>query len=128
MRHKRSSQKKPDPALVVALQRLRREYGWTQEALAIEANLTIATLSRVERGVTDPAWSSIRAIVKALGISLDELGAAVELEDSQCRELRYRRLAERRAAWTGRGAQRRSRICPAKTTTDWGRTTASALR
>lgn len=81
MRHKRSSQKKPDPALVVALQRLRREYGWTQEALAIEANLTIATLSRVERGVTDPAWSSIRAIVKALGISLDELGAAVELED-----------------------------------------------
>lgn len=81
MPHKRSHSKKPDPVLPAVLQRLRYDNGWTQEGLAFEANLTIATLSRVERGVTDPAWSSIRAIVKALGISLDELGAAVELAE-----------------------------------------------
>jgi transcriptional regulator with XRE-family HTH domain len=81
MRHKRSNPKKPDPALPAVLQRLRHDNGWTQEGLAFEADLTIATLSRIERGVTDPAWSSIRAITRALGMGLDELGAAIELEE-----------------------------------------------
>jgi transcriptional regulator with XRE-family HTH domain len=81
MRHKRSNQKGPDPALVAALKRLRHDHGWTQEGLAIEAGLTIAALSRIERGLTDPAWSSVRAIAKALDMSLNELGSAVELEE-----------------------------------------------
>jgi transcriptional regulator with XRE-family HTH domain len=81
MQHKRSYRKEPDPALVVVLQRLRHDHGLTQEGLAFQADLRIATLSRIERGVTDPAWSSIRAIAKALNMSLNELAAAVELEE-----------------------------------------------
>ncbi len=81
MRRKRSNQKGPDPAFVAALRRLRHDHDWTQEELAIEAGLTIAALSRIERGLTDPAWSSVRAISKALGMSLEELGAAVDLAE-----------------------------------------------
>jgi transcriptional regulator with XRE-family HTH domain len=39
--------------------------------------LTISSLSRIERGLSNPAWSSIRAITGALEIGLDELGVAV---------------------------------------------------
>ena len=71
---------KPDPALAVVLHRFRLRAGVTQENLAFKADLTVATTSRMERGVTDPAWTSIRAIARALDVSLDELGAAVEME------------------------------------------------
>jgi transcriptional regulator with XRE-family HTH domain len=85
MRHKRSNQKGPDPALVAALRRLRHDHDWTQEGLAIEAGLTIAALSRIERGLTDPAWSSVRAIATALGMSLEEFGASVGQEERSMR-------------------------------------------
>jgi transcriptional regulator with XRE-family HTH domain len=85
MRHKRSNKKGPDPALVAALKRLRHDHNWTQEGLAIEAGLTIAALSRIERGLTDPAWSSVRAIAKALDMGLSDLGSAVELEEQSMR-------------------------------------------
>jgi transcriptional regulator with XRE-family HTH domain len=68
----------PDPALATVLHRLRLRAGVTQEALAFSADLTIATMSRMERGVTDPAWTSVRAVARALDVSLDELGAAIE--------------------------------------------------
>jgi transcriptional regulator with XRE-family HTH domain len=71
---------KADPALAAVLRRFRLRAGVTQEALAFEANLTIATLSRIERGVTNPTWTSIRAITRALDVEMDELGAAVEQE------------------------------------------------
>jgi transcriptional regulator with XRE-family HTH domain len=71
---------KTDPALSPVLRRFRHRSGLMQEALAFEAGLTIATLSRMERGVTDPAWSSVRAVARALDVAMDELGAAVEME------------------------------------------------
>jgi transcriptional regulator with XRE-family HTH domain len=61
-----------------AVRRLRRERGVTQEALAFEANVTIATLSRIERGVSSPQWATAQAISTALGITLQELARAVE--------------------------------------------------
>ncbi|HEV3070867.1 MAG TPA: helix-turn-helix transcriptional regulator [Solirubrobacteraceae bacterium] len=70
----------PDPALAAVLHRFRQRAGVTQEALAFRADLTIATMSRMERGVTDPAWTSIRAVARALDVGLGELGAAVERE------------------------------------------------
>ncbi len=81
MRHKRNSRSKPDPTLAAIVRRLRSRNGLTQEDLAFAADITISAMSRIERGLSDPAWTSIRAIAKALGISLDELGAAVELEE-----------------------------------------------
>jgi transcriptional regulator with XRE-family HTH domain len=71
---------RPDQALATVLKRFRLQRGVTQEALAFQADLTIATTSRIERGVTSPNWTSIVAIARALNMKLDELGAAVETE------------------------------------------------
>jgi transcriptional regulator with XRE-family HTH domain len=60
--------------------RLRLERGITQESLAFEANVTIATLSRIERGVTAPKVGTLRKIATALGMSLAELVMAVDQE------------------------------------------------
>jgi transcriptional regulator with XRE-family HTH domain len=65
----------PDGAVV---HRLRLERGVTQESLAFEAHVTIATLSRIERGVTGPKVATLRKIAAALGMSLAELVTAVE--------------------------------------------------
>jgi transcriptional regulator with XRE-family HTH domain len=67
-----------DQTLAAALRRLRAERGVTQERLALEAGVTIATLSRVERGVADPHWRTIRRILATLGISLTELAKVIE--------------------------------------------------
>jgi transcriptional regulator with XRE-family HTH domain len=45
--------------------------------------VTIATLSRIERGVTNPKWMSVRAIARALGVGMGELSAAVETEEAR---------------------------------------------
>jgi DNA-binding XRE family transcriptional regulator len=68
----------PDPALASALKRFRHRNGITQEALASQAGVNIKTVSRVERGATDPVWTTVRAIARVLDVGLEELGAAVE--------------------------------------------------
>jgi len=67
---------KLDSTLGTALQRIRLEHGMTQENLAFDSNVTIATLSRIERGVSDPSWGHVRA--RGLGITLRELSTAIE--------------------------------------------------
>jgi len=42
-------------------------------------------MARIERGASNPAWSNVRAIARALKVSLDELGAAVEQEQDLSR-------------------------------------------
>jgi transcriptional regulator with XRE-family HTH domain len=70
----------PDPILANFLKSLRLQRGVSQENLAFEADVTISTLSRIERGVTGPTWMSIVAIARVLKIGLDELAAAVMAE------------------------------------------------
>jgi DNA-binding XRE family transcriptional regulator len=67
-----------DPALAIALRRLRRERGHTQEELAHTAGITVAALTRIERGQTNPRWMTVRRVISALKISLADLAAAVE--------------------------------------------------
>jgi transcriptional regulator with XRE-family HTH domain len=67
-----------DPTLARALRRLRRYRGSTQEDLAHSAGITVTALARIERGETNPRWTTVRRIVSALGISLAELVVAVE--------------------------------------------------
>jgi transcriptional regulator with XRE-family HTH domain len=69
---------KPDPMLGVVLCRLRHRRGLTQADVAYYSRVTISSLSRIECGVSDPAWSSVRAIVGALSVSLEELGVEME--------------------------------------------------
>jgi transcriptional regulator with XRE-family HTH domain len=70
----------PDPALAVVLKRFRCRRGVTQKDLAYQADVAVATLSNTERGANNPTWTTIQAIARALDVEMDELGAAVEME------------------------------------------------
>ena len=67
-----------DPALGAAIRRLREGQGLSQEETAYRAGLTAGAYQRIEAGRADARWTSVRAIAKALGVSLRELAAAVE--------------------------------------------------
>jgi XRE family transcriptional regulator, regulator of sulfur utilization len=68
----------PDPTLARAVLGLRLESAITQEQLARRAGLTMTAVSRIERGLTNPAWTTVRRIARALDVTLAELVAAVE--------------------------------------------------
>lgn len=68
----------PDPALGQALRKLREERGMTQEGVAHAADLTLGAYGRIERSEVAPAWPTVRAVARGLGISVKELGAAVD--------------------------------------------------
>jgi transcriptional regulator with XRE-family HTH domain len=68
----------PDPALARTLRRLREERGITREALAFKTGITTGSLARIELGQSVPGWDTVRLLVKALDITLAELGEAVE--------------------------------------------------
>jgi transcriptional regulator with XRE-family HTH domain len=69
---------RPQPALGKAIRQFRQERGITQEALGSDAGITGRTLSLIEQGHANPTWDTVKAIAKALGVSLSELGKAVE--------------------------------------------------
>jgi transcriptional regulator with XRE-family HTH domain len=78
VRRRVSAPATPDAALAEALLTLRRERGHTQEDLAHKAGLTVTAYARIERGSANPTWTTVRRIAKALGVTLGELGGAVE--------------------------------------------------
>jgi transcriptional regulator with XRE-family HTH domain len=43
--------------------------------------LTFATVSALERGRTAPMFATVRAIARALDVSMAELGAAIDAQD-----------------------------------------------
>jgi len=51
---------------------LRASAGMTQEAVARAADVSLATVAKLERGETDPTWNTVRALAKALGVSVAE--------------------------------------------------------
>lgn len=63
----------PQPALGEAIRHLREKHGITQEGLAQDAGLTTGTISLIERGRSNPAWGTVKAIAEALGVSMNEL-------------------------------------------------------
>ncbi len=71
-----------DPA-GLAIQRLRVERGITQEALGFKSGVKIATLSRIERGETEPKIGALRKIADALGVSLADLVAMTETREEK---------------------------------------------
>lgn len=68
----------PDPALGKALRALRVDRELTQEEVSHAADLTLGAYGRIERSEVTPAWTTVRSIAKALGISMGELGATVD--------------------------------------------------
>jgi len=67
-----------DQALAHTLRRLREERGQSQEDVAQSAGITLAALARIERGQTNPRWTTVRRILGALEVSLTELGSRLD--------------------------------------------------
>ena len=59
--------------LAVNMKRLRKELGWSQEALADAAGLDRTYISGIERVVRNPTVSVVDRIAKALECRLGEL-------------------------------------------------------
>jgi len=68
----------PDPDLGLALRQLRDERKMTQESVSHAADLTLGAYGRIERSEVAPSWPTVRAIARGLGISMKDLGAAVD--------------------------------------------------
>jgi transcriptional regulator with XRE-family HTH domain len=68
----------PDQQLAIVLRDLPERHGRTQEALAHDAGLSVASYRRIERGLTNPGWTSVVAILDALGVSLSDLARELE--------------------------------------------------
>jgi transcriptional regulator with XRE-family HTH domain len=69
-----------DHRLAAVLRRLRTERELTQERLAATAGITAGTINSIERGSRGPTWVTVCRLAEALGISLKQLGEAVEAE------------------------------------------------
>ncbi len=70
----------PDPVLAAVLKRFREDRGLTQEALAFKSGVSISSLGRIEMGHTSAAWMTVVQLADALGVSMGELGTAVDAE------------------------------------------------
>jgi transcriptional regulator with XRE-family HTH domain len=68
----------PSPGLGKAIRRLREQRNMTQEGLAHEAGSTAATISAIERGVSNPSWGTVEAIAAALGVSIADVAKQME--------------------------------------------------
>ncbi|WP_435136755.1 helix-turn-helix domain-containing protein [Formosa sp. A9] len=55
------------------LRKLRKEKGFTQAKLAIDLNIEISQISRIERGVINTSISNVYKISKVLKIGIKEL-------------------------------------------------------
>jgi transcriptional regulator with XRE-family HTH domain len=71
----------PDPVLARLLKRLREDRGMTLESLAFKSGVSISSLGRIEQGHSSAAWSTVRAIINALGITIPQLGKLIEAEE-----------------------------------------------
>jgi transcriptional regulator with XRE-family HTH domain len=72
---------RPDLSLAALLKRLREERGISQERLASDANITSSALSRIERGLNNPRWTTLKRIANALEISLVDLARGMEMSE-----------------------------------------------
>jgi transcriptional regulator with XRE-family HTH domain len=69
---------KHQPALGQAIRELRQKRGATLKEIAPKAGITFGTLALIERGESNPTWSTINGIAGALEISVAELATAVQ--------------------------------------------------
>jgi transcriptional regulator with XRE-family HTH domain len=68
-----SESSNPQPALGAAIRELRTEREATQQEIAQRAGITVAHLSKIERGRTNPTWGTLVALADALGVSMVDI-------------------------------------------------------
>jgi transcriptional regulator with XRE-family HTH domain len=64
--------------LAAAVRARRLERGLTQEDAAHLCGVRISAFGRLERGETDPVWSTVVRVAAGLDVSLDEIVAVSE--------------------------------------------------
>lgn len=72
-RRKPISDQKGLEALAMNLKEVRAKYGYTQEQLAYEADLSLSQIARIETAKINPSISAIFAIARAMNVPLSEL-------------------------------------------------------
>ena len=65
--------------LAKALKKVREAKGLSQKEVALSCKMDTAQYSRIEGGKTDPSFSAVVRMAKALGVELTELFRADEL-------------------------------------------------
>lgn len=65
-----SASSNPQPALGTAIRTLRMKKEAKQQAVAEAAGITVAHLSKIERGLTNPTWGTVVAIAETLDVSM----------------------------------------------------------
>jgi transcriptional regulator with XRE-family HTH domain len=80
-----------DLALAELLKQLREDREITQEELAFEAGITASALSRIERGINNPGWMTVRKLAEALDVTLVQLAKGVEASFAESRRSSLRR-------------------------------------
>jgi transcriptional regulator with XRE-family HTH domain len=71
--HVVSESRNPQPALGAAIRELRLAREATQQDTAQAADITVAHLSKIERGRTNPTWGTVAAIADALGVTIVDM-------------------------------------------------------
>lgn len=64
--------------LASVIRQLRLKRGITQEELAFDSNVTVSALSRIERGLSSPVFTTLVKLADALDVTPAELVAAAE--------------------------------------------------
>lgn len=65
------------------IRELRLAKGWTQDKLARETGVQLATVSSWETGRKQPSGLNLQALARALGVSADDIDLSVfELKDA----------------------------------------------
>jgi transcriptional regulator with XRE-family HTH domain len=73
-----SESSNPQPALGAAIRALRNTRQATQQDTAQAAGITVAHLSKIERGLTNPTWGTVVALAGALNVRIADLAARSE--------------------------------------------------
>ncbi len=64
-----------------ALRKLRGQAGLTQEELSARVGIGVAYLSRLENGHRGARWHTVMRLLRALDVTLADLGAAIDQQD-----------------------------------------------
>jgi transcriptional regulator with XRE-family HTH domain len=73
-----SESSNPQPALGAAIRSLRIKKDAKQQAVAEAAGITVAHLSKIERGLTNPTWGTVTAVAQALDVTISHLARHAE--------------------------------------------------
>lgn len=72
------TQDEPDRPLAAAIRAVREDREMTQEVAAAAAGVTLSSYGAVERGVSNPAWTTVLRIAEGLDVSMGDLVRAWE--------------------------------------------------